>query len=288
MIVVRISSGLGNQLFQFAAGRALSYATGADLCADPISYSAALVSGTGRAARRDFLLASLGFQVKCRPIGEGGLYRLRGYPRVRNLLLDGNREAYYCSGSFSQDFATLGGNALLQGYFQDQRYWMTFGDDILSEVSSTLSRAAADNEISVAVDSEGAAAMHVRRGDYLDHPEFFPKWFEGYYERVLKVLLAEAEPVDIFCDDPGWCASAFASYASRIRIRKPSTELGGIADLLAMAAAKRLAIANSTFSWWAARIGSASGQRVYAPSRWLETTRDLDASLYQPNWCVIE
>lgn len=287
MITVRVDSGLGNQLFQFAAGRALAAHRDTALCIDPLAYAPAFRRGGGRVTWRGFLLRELGFQCLYAGIPEGWLSRMRGYSRIRNWLADRGAVRYRCTGTFSARFESLPAQAVLMGYFQDQRYWLTHGESIVDEVAGTLAAAAIRLGLRWEPVAAGAAALHVRRGDYLDHPEFLPEWFEGYYLRAMATLLDEAEAVEVFSDDPAWCSSVFTSYGERVRIRAPQTEFGGLGDLLAMASATRLAIANSSFSWWAARLGSHVGQAVLAPQRWFSDMRDLEARLYLPHWEVM-
>ena len=58
MVVVNISSGLGNQLFQYAAGRALSLHHDVELVGDPISYAPRFKSFMSRSSKREFILNS--------------------------------------------------------------------------------------------------------------------------------------------------------------------------------------------------------------------------------------
>jgi hypothetical protein len=287
MITVRVDSGVGNQLFQFAAGRALAEHRNTELCIDPLSYAPAFRRVGGRVIWRGFLLQELGFECLYSDIPDDWLSRIRGYSRIRNWLVDRGAVRYRCTGAFSPSFESLPAETVLIGYFQDQRYWLNYGESIVEEVAGTLAAAASRLGLGCEPVAPGAAALHVRRGDYLGHPEFLPEWFEGYYLRAMAKLLDEADTVEVFSDDPAWCSSAFAAFRARVRIRVPQTEFGGLGDLLAMASATRLAIANSSFSWWAARLGSRVGQAVLAPQRWFSSMPDLEARLYLPNWEVI-
>lgn len=104
-------------------------------------------------------------------------------------------------------------------------------------------------------DSKNSLGIHVRRGDYINHPRFVNLGMD-YYSKAMK--LVKGKRVYIFSDDLDWCKSnlsdrfVYVDYPDYICF-----------DMLRRC--KNKIIANSTFSWWAAYLGSGS---VVSPSRW--------------------
>jgi hypothetical protein len=110
--------------------------------------------------------------------------------------------------------------------------------------------------------SEGAVAIHVRWGDYLNLKHVFGTVSADYFRRAL-ALVTDAvgdRPVWLFSDDPVGAAGYLRGKVSIARVVEPPTSSTALENLLLLSAASGLACANSSFSWWAAYL--ADGARV--------------------------
>jgi hypothetical protein len=293
MVVVHLSSGLGNQLFQYAAGRALALTRGVKLTGDPIAFAPRFQIEKGRTAQRLLALSNLGLPIDLRNVPDHALTGARGYRRVRQLVKDGSRAKFTSRGDYDGKFHVLPGNALLSGYFQDRRYFLDREDFIVEEIGDALAKCALQTDRQQVASSrrpQQVGAVHVRRGDYLGYPEFYPDWFASYYRRVVPYLIERygLERVDIYSDDVAWCASTFAPLGDGVRVAPRDTRSQGICDLVKMSKYSVLSIANSTFSWWAAAIASIRGATVVAPARWSRWNTEPKTTLYRPTWSVVE
>ena len=294
MVVVHLSSGLGNQLFQYSAGRALALTRGVKLTGDPIAFAPRFQRSGGRTAQRYFALGNLCLPIDFRRVPTHPLTAARGYTHVRRILRDGPRVKFVPLAGYDAKFSSLPGNSLLSGYFQDRRYFLDREEFIVGEVGEALSKAPLDDEQSPPICQDAPlthlGAVHVRRGDYLAHPEFYPEWFARYYERIVPHLMETygVERVDVYSDDVGWCTKTYAPLGGRVRVAARDTRAQGIGDLVKMSSYSVLSIANSTFSWWAAAIASLRGASVIAPSRWSHWNTEPTATLYRPEWEVVE
>lgn len=281
MIVTKFNSGLGNQLFQYGASRSLARRTQATICADPWAFSKKLSRNPSNVStQREFELVKLGFPIFHRKIPSSWLIKIRGYPRFRNWRLDRKRENYLCDGSWDASFESLSGNVVLRGYFQDIRYMGTDLIDIVGEVAKIL-------ECPPARQLDGA--LHVRRGDYLKYPEFYSEWFENYNRLAIKRLESEfgCQRITVFSNDLDWCQQNLSSHRAELQFAAPDFHLGGVRDIIRMSQARVLAIANSTFSWWAAAIATNFGSTVIAPTKWSSFCDTPKKSLYLPNWQIL-
>lgn len=119
-------------------------------------------------------------------------------------------------------------------------------------------------------------AIHVRRGDYVNHPLYVDLTKTGYYTKALK----EFEGYDflIFSDDIPWAKKYFSSLKNKTycEVENP------VAALNLMAGCLGIIMANSTFSWWAAYLSE--GTRVIAPSQWFS---DGTRIKYDKSWTII-
>lgn len=113
-------------------------------------------------------------------------------------------------------------------------------------------------------------AVHVRRGDYLHHPDHHPVPSVDYYTRAIAAHAGES--VVVFSDDLAWCRAHFgdavqyfevpAAYVPPVLTSAPRDWI----DFFAMSAADAFVISNSTFSWWAAWL--AQTDAVIYPEPW--------------------
>ena len=284
-IRVEFGSGLGNQLFQFAAAYSLSRRLKQEILADLSSYEYPISKG-GRVIHRPFVLEDLGFPIAVRRSNWPFLYRLRGYPRLRRCIVNWGALRYSSEGGYSSEFDRLSSSAVLSGYFQDLRYFHDVLEEVLTIVRHRLGVACGDAWEPI---PKNVGALHLRFGDYLKHPEFYPEWFADYAPKVTRSLLDSqgCDRVVVFSDDAERAASYLKDFGSNVEIAKSNPIHQGAADLLRMSSAPVLAIANSSFSWWAGMLASQQGRQVIAPARWSTWCDDPVVKLYLPSWKLI-
>ena len=263
MIVVRLSGGLGNQMFQFAAAFALAHRKRCAIYLDCSSYAhdefgrhygLRIFNAHGRILGASFRLA-LRFLCKMHP--------LVGMP---SIIVD--REQGYDCRIFNEP-----GPLVLSGYWQSYKYFedveaplrsqFTFSTEPPQEVILWLERIR---------NTPNATALHIRRKDYITHPEAsrVHGCCDGaYYQRAIAHLVStcRSPSIFIFSDDPEWARLNIYVDVPCVVV----SSRGGWADaedLRLMTACKHFIIANSSFSWWAAWLGSQEGKRVIAPALW--------------------
>jgi hypothetical protein len=270
VIVVRLMGGLGNQLFQYAAGRRLATRHGVDLVLDLgwFVHEAHLV-----AAPRTYELGFLELphrQVELDPsLIARWEQRRRRFPR-RSLNVIRQRD-----GDMSVDPRVLSApdESLLIGYWQSERYF--------AEIEGTI-RA----EIGLADGDDGdLVAVHIRRGDYVSHPEtnaFHGVLGREYYDRAFAAVASRIPSPRYlaFSDEPAWVEAEFVDVGSL------EVVAGGAAgdDLRRMASCRHHVIANSSFSWWGAWLGELPGSVVVAPARWFEAPCLDSADIVPDRW----
>jgi len=119
------------------------------------------------------------------------------------------------------------------------------------------------------------ALLHIRRGDYLNHPNYHYIQTMDYYEKAIQILQAKNPAIThikIFSDDIAWAKQQklFAEKSDFFSFSFCEQE-DEIDTLQEMAMCHGGAvIANSTFSWWGAFLGAhAVRAPVVYPSRWI-------------------
>tara|TARA_R110002096_G_scaffold269563_2_gene463414 strand:+ start:2200 stop:2913 length:714 start_codon:yes stop_codon:yes gene_type:complete len=144
-----------------------------------------------------------------------------------------------------------GDNVTLHGYFQSEKHFSDYEAGLREEF--TLRNPKYPEEL-----DDDYIGIHVRRGDYLNHPTIHPTCSMEYYEEALSML--PDRPVKVFSDDPKWCAKNFKGDRFEISQRD------FMEDFELLSKCNYHIIANSSFSWWAAWLSNS--KKVIAPDKW--------------------
>ena len=268
MIVVKLTGGLGNQMFQYAAGRRLALHHGTELKLDRTSYDNQPANETPRHYELDCfnLKASAATAAELQPTGLA--------ERIKRKLAGQKSPALIYEKDFNFDPRILeaADNSLLIGFWQSEKYFSDVADTIRSDFSFKTKPTGKNAELAEQSASVNAISLHVRRADYANdeatnkHHGLAPL---DYYREAVKQLAARAERPHFFVisDDPDWCKA-------NIKIDFPTTFINhngdkGYEDLRLMSLCRHHIIANSSFSWWGAWLNPRAGKIIYAPQRWL-------------------
>lgn len=255
LVVARLTGGLGNQLFQYAAALGIAHRSGAEAAVD-------LTSFRRGEEKRSFALDRYDIGV---PILAGSVFdadvRTAFLPAQADkgeMSLPVLRENTY---EFEPETGKWQGSAYLYGFWQSWRYFAEIGDELRQRI--TLAASPTGHSI-----PENSTAVHVRRGDYLGGGgESFGLCEPSYYEAAMALMRERVlrPHFFVFSDDPEWCRAHFAARDVTI-VSRP----GGDAreDLAFMARCRHHIIANSSLSWWGAWLGAGAQSIMIAPIPW--------------------
>jgi Glycosyl transferase family 11/Glycosyl transferase family 2 len=257
LIVARLSGGLGNQLFQYGAARAVAEAAGATVVLDVSHFAASAEPrrfALGRFLPELPVVAGSRFDAAFRTAILPAQPALAQLGCAGELRLPVRRENDY---EFEPATLALRGDAYLYGFWQSWRYVEPVADRLRREL------------VGAGASDPTAVAVHVRRGDYLDpaNRACFGVCEPGYYRAAMAQLRARlAQPqFRIFSDDPAWCRDSFAAPDVVIAA---APDGDAAADLIAMARCRHHILANSSLGWWAAWLGARPDSHVIAPIPW--------------------
>ncbi|GAB4287702.1 MAG: alpha-1,2-fucosyltransferase [Roseovarius sp.] len=280
MIVSRLFGGTGNQLFQYAAGRALADRLGTELALDR-----RYVTRPG-AARGDcfvhFARARLAEPPRLPPAKMDGMLR---YARWR---LFGRCPRFHRERGpgFDPGFFDLPDDTYLHGYWQSWRY---FGPDparLRAELTMTTPLDAANAAMAARIAAAPVAvSVHVRRGDYVGDGAYAACHPAYYRAAVAHIAGRVGQPLTcfVFSNDPAW-ARANLSLGGETVIVDLNDEAAGHFDLHLQSLCDHHIIANSTFSWWGAWLNPRPGRIVVAPRAWFGPGRPDNPDLCPPDW----
>lgn len=283
-VSVRIAGGLGNQMFQYAAARALALRLGVPLTLD--------VSFYDRKRHRAYGLDALPL-AEHRERGQAGGGRWSRFVAGLNRRLQGRAVQLYREPHVHVDeaFFALQAPVHLEGYFQSARYFEAAAEQIQAELSPPEPDDVLSQHIARAMAAGPAAALHVRRGDYLSNPKnraVFAVGDEAFFQAALS-RLPEDCTVFVFSDDMVWSRGHLPKIR-RLEFVDDGYPREALADLWLMRRARHHVIANSSLSWWGAWLAKrgegsdAERGLTIAPKRWFVDPAYDDRDIVPPGW----
>ena len=288
MNIVRISAGLGNQMFQYAFYLSMksrkadtlidisefkyrkhhqgyelekifninpSYAT-----EKQVAEIADVSKSLPAVIRRDFFKKSLNVQ--------GKLYRESGFNYVPEL-----HEME---------------NTYFQGFWQSWRYFDNIETEIRDNFTFITPLSGRNKELSEKIKNRESVAIHIRRGDYTKKR----RWDEigsicnlDYYNWGIAHIneFVENPLFIIFSDDIQWARENLILPESIFVDWNTGTE--SYNDMRLMGLCRHNIIANSSFSWWGAFLNPNPDKIVIAPGKWYRHTPTPD--LIPSGWITL-
>ncbi len=285
MILVRMHGGMGNQLFQYAAGRALAARLGVEVALDPRMLA---VKGTrpcwGNFRWRVVPPADLK-PADLPPVRQDGLARYALWRAFgRHPVLRRERGLGYNPG-----FESWGDDSYLHGYWQSERYFAGIADLLRDEFTVVPEPSAQAREMAARIGAGPSISLHVRRGDYLTLAAH-AICSEAYYRAALERVVAQtgiAPRVFVFSDDPDWAKANLDLPCEKVVVdfNGPETDYE---DLRLMGLCQHNIIANSSFSWWGAWLNRSPGKVVVGPGRWFGNPKLHNPDIFPEGWIRVE
>lgn len=283
MIIVRLKGGMGNQLFQYALGRALALKNNTTLGLDVSFYD-----NPGLPVRTyDLDLFNIDAKILSRKeipffrrsYGKGLIGRIIAKIRTRILPSVGTEHGF----EFNKKIFSAGPNLYLDGYWQNPAYFEEYKDSIQKDFEIIAPLLPQIVALRKEIESRVSVCMHVRRGDYVGntmHDVVTPEYYKTALE-ILKTKVPTIDHVYMFSDDPGWCKQTFQFDIPVTFVGEEYAGERAIGHFALMQSCKHFIIPNSSFSWWAAWLGTNSHKVVIAPKQWFGDSR-IDTSNRTP------
>lgn len=284
-ILIRLVGGLGNQMFQYAAARALALRSGGSVGLD--------LSWFGTDSERQYALEPFAIEadIQNRPFNrkrDSNLWvRVKGHFGLAHAQvgIPGFREASF---RYDPRFEGVNPPVLLDGYFQSERYFAAYRSQISAEFNVRPPPSLAASHLLEKIADADAICLHVRRGDYISNPkanEYHGTCSLEYYREGLQyVSKGLGKPhCFVFSDDPYWVKENVKSDLPITVVDIHRSEQAH-EDLRLMAACQHYVIANSSLSWWGAWLGSSIDKKVVAPLRWFKNSTNDTRDLVPSDW----
>lgn len=286
MIITKLYGGLGNQMFQYAAGRNLAIKNKVRLMLDISHYdeypqlnrkfeldhfSLPADIQFGGAPKRcyDPAINHASFLSKqLAKIGAPERVTEKGFSYALIGLVGNETEDV---GRFDPAVLNSGRNTYLVGFWNNEKYFIDSEKQIRSDFQFRSKPSGVNAKLLAEMSACNSVSLHIRRGDYVtskDAINTIGSLDPGYYERAVAHIGQKTKDPHfyVFSDDPKWCAKNLKIKGSKIIDVNPPSK--GYEDMRLMSGCKHNIIANSTFSWWGAWLNPNPHKIVVAPKTW--------------------
>ena len=255
------SGRLGNQMFQYAALKALSLKKGFDYFIPnhlKVKHDGLFDFTNNKWIQYKFDLFDC-FVLSC--------------PVSNNDLPNQYQEQKF---EFESEIFNVSDNTSIEGYFQSYKYFSDFTNEILQDF--TFKPSILDKCSNTISQYKNPVSIHIRRGDYVNHPGYWNITPE-YIQEALNHFTDDEYTFLVFSDDIKWCKQIFPEGVVFIQGNQ-------FEDLCLMSLCDHNIISNSSYSWWGAYLNQNKNKKVIAPKNWFIPSKPLD-DLYFENWIVI-
>ncbi len=299
MIVSWLNGGLGNQMFQYAAGLALAHQRRTVLKLDVswfkeyAEYEAHNIYGLHcfnileQFATTDEIAQ---FNGRSLSFAERRMMTLARRFRLHDFVRRHTPQGRFHPGRFNYypEFHQLPDQTLISGWWQSEKFFSPAADLLRLHFTFRYPAQPAVTAMADRIRSGPSAAVHFRRGDYTRNATFTQKIGvigPAYYDRAIR-LLRERSPeatLYIFSDD-------IEAIAREYQPPGPHEFVRCVAHwhpwdkIRLMSLCEHIAIANSTFSWWAAWLNPSPAKLVIAPDPWFSNSVHDSSDVVPSTW----
>jgi len=297
-VVVRLNSGLGNQLFQLAKGMALAEQKNAHLRFDTTWFR--LVSGL-HPVKRQLRLPALSVSLPeafsgPRRLAVGSLAAFFDKTRRGKSMLSvlGRMQViqedplHLKRGDGLSE--TDAKRTYLNGYWQTNAPFMLVRNMLLATLQPKNPLSSGAEALIAKARSKDVGFIHVRRGDYLHFMGEKGVLPVGYFSRALAKMQAAGKKVShwlIFAEDDDW-VQANLGFVSTAEIVDYQSTNRDVEDLMIMKCCSAGIIANSSYSWWGAALGDRPERPIITPDSYWRDSSWTAEGWALPHWLHVQ
>lgn len=291
MIIIKIMGGLGNQLQQYALyRRILKEDVPAKL---DMSWFAVENQENMMAARKCELdyFEGLDYEIATEEEiakltgGKGLLGSIRR--KLKNSfgigkisILEENKRIYLEDEINDICYKKTITDMYIEGYFANEAYYSKVLADLRNEIVFPVDKAVNSDKIKIMatkMKEEDSVSIHLRRGDYLDpiNIGFAGICTDKYYDEAIKICMEKMNKPRfyIFSDDVEYATEfkkrvkdKFELLDVDITVVDLNKDEDNYFDMYLMSCCKANIVANSTFSFWGARLNGNHGKIMIRPT----------------------
>ncbi len=293
--------GLGNQMFEYAAGLSLATRRNTVLKLDVSFFHEGNVDGRSYAldclnvpaqfATADEVWRLNGKLGRKQELGKRILLAL-GQRRFADLTAVTGCAHYQKQWTYYSEFHELPDNSWLHGNYQSAKFFAPVADILRHQFTFRYPPTPAVEAMAAKIKSGPSVGVHFRRGDYVSNAHFAETIGTvscDYYVEAMKVLQSRTgtgATYYLFSDEPTFAENELVTNVASVSVNCCGASNHYDAMRL-MSMCDHNIIANSTFSWWAAWLNLNPEKVVVAPQRWFADNHHPTDDLFPAGWVVI-
>lgn len=274
MIISHILGGLGNQMFQYATGKALALSKAVPFLLDLHDFDRYRL-------HQGFELDRI-FAVEFKRAELGEVQQLLGW-RAQDWVIKVLKRHFFKPfrgphfvmepyWSYWPSLRQVADEAYLYGYWQSEKYFLDFESSIRSDFSFVGELDRVNATLKEKILKTGGISLHVRRGDYVSDKKtaaVMAPCGEDFYAKAMTYMAERlTQPTFyVFSDDMAWTKAHLPTNFDCIYVDHNQGKQSYI-DLQLMGYCQHHIIANSSFSWWGAWLNPNPRKIVLAPTLW--------------------
>jgi hypothetical protein len=288
MIIVKIYGGMANQLFQYAAGYALSMHHATALKIDTSYFQE-----KNKDTKRSFALDKFNINYELASQEEiDDVFKFRSIDYAWNKFLPTSKKRFYGEKKpgFNEHFFDLSDTVYLRGYFQSEKYFIDCQKSLLEQYQVKTNGLEPVLPLAEILKNSNSVALHIRLGDYLNPTlsSIMAPFDIAYYQRAVDYFQQHIiHPTFYVFSDQIQLAKDLLKIDAEFVFVDEKMSANSDTDFYLMQSCQHQIIANSTFSWWAAYLNKHTHKIVVAPQKWYKDHFGDATDLYPNNWVVL-
>lgn len=283
MIIVKAMGGLGNQLQQYALYEKLC-SLGRDVRLDVSWFGEGNTAQTGRRLELG-LFPGVSYQEASGQERKAFLGNGSKVDKLLRKLYNNRIKIFRETDMYHPEVLTLT-DGYLEGYWACESYYHDILPLLREKLAFPESTDPRNREAAERMRREPSVSLHLRRGDYLEGENaamFGGICTEAYYEAAVRKL-REAVPgahFYVFSDDPVYAREHFAGEEfTQVDWNKGADSFY---DMYLMSRCRHNICANSTFSFWGARLNDSPDKIMIRPLKH-KNSQDPSFALMKGLW----
>ena len=277
MVTIRIKGGLGNQLFQYAAGYSLARRLNQDMVLDTSFFSKQKLRGYKLGElniKYSFISNEKRVPLTIRIVRDK--YGNKAIRMLKKRIISAGKNRIILveigPGIMNEFFTVKCKNVFVDGYFQSEKHFVDCRRELLTQFKPKYAQDKDFYDELAQIRNTNSVAIHVRRGDFIkeqfnNNPRRYLLSEKYYYNALTYSDKRQVNPQYYwFSDDIEWVKKNFG-VRSDFHFVSLRTEHPDIDEMMLMKNCNHIITANSTFSWWAAWLNEHDDPMILCPSK---------------------
>ena len=279
-IKLKLTGALGNQMFQFAAGYCAAKKRNTELNLDLSWFNRRnlhngfeLDNVFNIYSQIDFLNRPLSFKK----------FNLKDFFIKIDRSYETFDEPHF---QYTSKITKIPEHCFLRGYWQSEKYFEEFSNEIKSIFSFNKPLNEENNKIAQSIINSRSVSIHIRGGDFLlKRNQKHQVDLKKYYSDAIKTVLKNHTNPKffIFSDDFDWVSKNNLIESNYVFVRI-NQEKNSFLDMQLMSLCDVNIIANSSFSWWSAWLNNKMDKSIFAPKNWFSDPSIITDDLIPKSW----